>query len=81
MTKLYMEDSDDEDSMMGERSSARSPSPPPLPQLQQASFAISTSTSSNNNNNNNTSEQEEDCAPPRLPRLSFGKDFGISLGI
>lgn len=74
MTKLYMEDSDDEDSVTDECNRARSPQPPPLPELHQASFGIGL------NNNNNTPEGE-DPSPPRLPRLSFGKDFGISLGI
>lgn len=29
----------------------------------------------------NNSLVQDDCVPPRLPRLSFGGDFGISLGI
>jgi hypothetical protein len=87
MTKLYMEDSDDEDQdpmMAGEFDRARSPSPPPMPQLQQMP-SFTAITNSNNASNrdlaSNTAAEEEDCAPPRLPRLSFGKDFGISLGI
>ncbi|CEG74685.1 hypothetical protein RMATCC62417_09854 [Rhizopus microsporus] len=56
LTKIYLEDSDDESfGDIDELPSRSIPPPPPPPQ--------------------------DDHAPPRLPRLSFGKDLSISLGL
>lgn len=94
LTKLYIDDSDEED-YIDREDGIRSPSPPPLPALPNNIKSLAALNSSNNNNSSSTSSSfskdseikddsqtvEDDCAPPRLPRLSFGNDFGISLGI
>lgn len=86
LTRLYIDDSDEED-YIDREDGVRSPSPPPLPQIP-TNIKSYTATHNNNSNISNESEIKEesltpqdDCAPPRLPRLSFGNDFGISLGI
>ncbi|KAL9542278.1 hypothetical protein MBANPS3_008687 [Mucor bainieri] len=92
LTRLYIDDSDEED-YIDREDGIRSPSPPPLPQIPtNIKSSYTTSTCTNNNNSHVSSNDSEikdesaiaaqdDCAPPRLPRLSFGNDFGISLGI
>lgn len=70
LTRLYMEDSDDEENEDNDDGS-RSPSPlPPLPLYNR--FIPSDNISLDTDNSSNRSS-----APPRLPRLSFGKDFGL----
>ncbi|GAN03172.1 hypothetical protein MAM1_0035c02623 [Mucor ambiguus] len=86
LTRLYIDDSDEED-YIDREDDVHSPTPPPLPQIP----ANIKSHAAHNNNSNISSDSEikdesaiaaqDDCAPPRLPRLSFGNDFGISLGI
>jgi hypothetical protein len=81
LTKIYIDDSDDEKE---DEEEEVIPSLPKLPTQQQQG-----SISSSNNHSSNTSTEaviingldQDDCAPPKLPRLSFGGDFGISLGI
>lgn len=65
LTRLYMEDSDEED-IIEEEDRSKSPLPP-LPYIP------------SDNNNNISTDNSQSSAPPRLPRLSFGKDFGLSL--
>ncbi|CAO0793830.1 unnamed protein product [Mucor circinelloides] len=86
LTRLYIDDSDEED-YIDREDGVRSPSPPPLPQIP-TNIKSYTATHNSNSNISNESEikdesltPQDDCAPPRLPRLSFGNDFGISLGI
>ena len=98
LTKLYIDDSDEED-YIDREDGVRSPSPPPLPPLPNNMKTLTALDGNNNYSNNNSisfskdseikdseikdSSQtlQDDCAPPKLPRLSFGNDFGISLGI
>ncbi|KAK4518101.1 uncharacterized protein ATC70_001452 [Mucor velutinosus] len=87
LTRLYIDDSDEED-YIDRGDGVRSPSPPPLPQIP-TNIKSYTAAHSNYSNMSDDSEikdesaisAQDDCAPPRLPRLSFGNDFGISLGI
>ncbi|KAI7904937.1 uncharacterized protein BX663DRAFT_559194 [Cokeromyces recurvatus] len=65
LTKVYLDDSDEEEHHKYELP----PIPSQLPSLNE------------NNNNNNIEFTQVDIEPPKLPRLSFGKDFSISLGI
>ncbi|CEP12403.1 hypothetical protein [Parasitella parasitica] len=60
-------------------------SPPPLAQLPSNAKPVDNSKGSCNNGTiditNENLALQNDCAPPRLPRLSFGNDFNISFGI
>lgn len=89
LTRLYIDDSDEED-YIDRENGVRSPSPPPLPHIPAHIKSCTVAQHNNNSNISSDSEvkdegaiaaQQDDCAPPRLPRLSFGNDFGISLGI
>lgn len=70
MTKIYTDDSEDEDI----EAAASAAAFPTLLQQQQSASRTTVS-------NTTAVVQPVDGEPPRLPRLSFGGDFGISLGI
>ncbi|RCI06515.1 hypothetical protein CU098_013759, partial [Rhizopus stolonifer] len=70
-TMIYLEDSDNED----DGDHRKSVPPSPVPQLPPLETLVLSEPSTS------TADKEQDCTPPKLPRLSFGKDFGISLGL
>ncbi|KAI7885944.1 uncharacterized protein EV154DRAFT_554728 [Mucor mucedo] len=94
LTKIYTDDSDDEiveeepfpEHLQGTSSKLQGSSSQlqgSSSQLQGPSSHVQGPSSHLQGSSNNTVNDiiQDDCPPPRLPRLSFGGDFGISLGI
>lgn len=79
LTKIYIDDSDDDDDE-GEVEYII-PSLPKVPTTQHNSLATTNSSAASGSSVVINGLVQDDCAPPKLPRLSFGGDFGISLGI